>query len=236
MWSVKLNVYKTLNWSQLLTLSSLEYYVLKKWYERCWIGVLARKYILIHIAMEPLLSKYLYCSFPILETFCLCGHPLQTCAFSPPLRSLRGDRCVKARTVLFWHIHIKIRAFARLAMHGRIVFFSGLYACTYVCTWTDIHISVCSYLLNGDSYSQKMDLLMFQQRSSVGSGLHHRFFLYSLGRESCWCQLRLTAKEHSVLITFLLLFHFILSYFIFKVETITESLNIRDWKGYRKLI
>lgn len=161
-------------------------YFKQKWYETCWIGELARKYILIHIVMEPLLCKYLHYSFPILETFCLCGHPLQTYSFSPPLRSLRGEGCVKARTVLLAYSISKSGLLQdQLCMEGLIVFFSGLYACTYVCTYNDNHISVCSYLLNGDSYSQKMDLLVFQQRSSGGLGLHCRFFLDSLGRKYC---------------------------------------------------
>jgi len=79
-------------------------------------------------------------------------------------------------------------------MKGLTDFFSGLCACTLVYTYTDVHMSVCSYLLNGHSYSQKMYLLMHWQRSSVGLGFHFKLFLAIIGRESCWCQMRLIAK------------------------------------------
>lgn len=80
-----------------------------------------------------------------------------------------------------------------------------------------MYMSACSDLLNGHSYAQKMYLLLYWQRSAVGLGLHFRLFLATLGRESCWCQLRLTVKMQLVLFTLLLLFHSLLCYFISKV-------------------
>lgn len=115
-------------------------------------------------------------------------------------------------------------AFASLAMYGKIdrVFLMSL------CVYTFVHIHQCSHvcviLFAIWSYLFSENAFADCQRSSVGLGLHFRLFLVILGRESCWCQLKLTMKMQFVLITLLSLFHFLLLYFILKME---DSIPLR---------
>lgn len=168
--------------------------------------------------MEPLLCKFLHYSV---------AHSRNLLSMQPSTTEVHiftrvelsdRSRTVKSKDSVVGISISKSRLLqVQLCMEGLFGLSSGLCACTHVCTYTAVHMSVCSYLLNGHSYSQKMYLLMHWQRSSVGFGLHFRMFLAILGRQSCWCQLRLTAKVQLVLIILLLLFHFLLPYFIFKV-------------------
>lgn len=105
----------------------------------------------------------------------------------------------------------------QLYMERSAGFFSWLCACMLLCTYTNIH-NVCVILFVDWSHLFSENAFTDCQRSSVGLGLCFRLFLAILGRESCWCHLKLTVNVQLVLITFLSLFHFLLPYFIFKVE------------------
>lgn len=194
-------------------------YFKQKWYKRCWIGELEGKYILILTVVEPLRCKYLHYSF---------AHSRNFLSMQPLTREIHiftrvdlsdWSRMYQSKDSVVGISISKSGGLTSLAMYGRIdwVFFQGFVPVHMCAHNTNVHMSVRSYLLNGHSYFQKMYLLMYWQRSSVGLGLHFRLFLVILGRESCWCQLRLTVKMQKVLTTLLLLFHFLLPYFIFKV-------------------